>query len=144
MALVRNCYMIFPERLEKGQSPPTKSLKLSVWTLHKERHVGREKYTEQKGWGGKQDTGRARPKRHHTDSWMSYRRDKQHLLFWFSRTQGWHRLGTKSLCSQPLLWQLPILGQRKPSPARSDWIKCFSLPSILHSPFPPSHRRQTR
>lgn len=78
MAVVRNCYMIFPERLEKGQSPPTKSLKLSVWTLHKERHVGREKYTEQKGWGGKQDTGRARPKRHHTDSWMSYRRDNQH------------------------------------------------------------------
>lgn len=57
MALVRNCYMIFPERLEKGQSPPTKSLKLSVWTLHKERHVGKVHRTEGLGreaghWAG--------------------------------------------------------------------------------------------
>lgn len=64
-----------------------------------QRHIDREKYTGQKGWGenrlvGWPGLGAT------TDSWVSHRRDSQHLLFfWFSRTQGWQRLGKRSLCS---------------------------------------------
>lgn len=82
----------------KRQQPPTKSLKASVWTLNKD--TLKEKSTQDRragegmrllGWPGLGAT---------TDSWVSHRRDSQHLLFfWFSRTQGWQRLGKKSLCS---------------------------------------------
>lgn len=86
MARVTNGYMIFfPERLEKGNSHHKFSKTVSVDAT--QRHVGREKYTEQKGWEGNHDGGLARPKHHHTDSWASYRRDNQHsLFFWFSTT----------------------------------------------------------
>lgn len=87
MARVTNGYMIF--FFLKGLKKATATHKVSktVSVDATQRHVGREKYTEQKGWGGNHDVGLARPKGHHTGSWASYRRDNQHsLFFWFSTT----------------------------------------------------------
>lgn len=56
MAMVTNSHMTFPERLEKGNSHP-QSKTVSVDAT--QRHVEREKYTGQKGWGGSEAVGLA-------------------------------------------------------------------------------------
>lgn len=92
MAMVTNCYMFsFLKGLKRATATHKVSKTVSVDAT--QRHVGREKYTEQKGWPW--------PKHHHTDSWASYQERQSALLFWFSRTRGWQRRGRKSLCSRP-------------------------------------------